>query len=327
MVLYVLVGLVVLGAGYSNVKSVVDGRNHPPPGALVAVGGHRLHLHCEGSGAPTVVLEAGAGALSLSMRKIQDALRDSVRVCAYDRAGLGWSESSDSDFDAASSVAELRALVDSAGIARPFVLVGHSLGANIAQIYGASHTADLAGVVLIDPSTPDDLLEDFEGPDSLALATSGCGWKCGMASGMARLGVIRLATRRAGRTRFSEADARAYRAGIARPRHNRAALGSLLAGPKTGAQTQLATQFGDLPVTVLFTEKTRGPSGKETEADVAIWHALKLQQMRTLLAGTTRGRGPIVVPNATHVSVTLEAESARLIAAETLRLIRTGNGN
>lgn len=325
IVLSVIAGLVALGALYNNVKYAIDARHHPPPGMLVDVGDHTLHIHCEGSGSPTVVLEAGAGAWSFAMANIQARLRDSLRVCSYDRAGLGWSESSGSDFDAGSSVTELRTLVDSAGVVKPFVLVGHSLGANIAQVYAARHPEELYGVVLIDPGTPDDLLEGFTGTDSAALAITSCGWKCGTARGVARLGLVRFAARKAGRKRLSDSAAKAYRANVARPRVVNAAVGTLAFLPKTGVQTRQATQFGELPVTVLFTENTREPVGKETPLDVEKWHALKLEQMRTLLKGTTRGRGPLIVPGATHMSVLFEPQSAHLIADETLRLARSRN--
>ncbi|HEX9895251.1 MAG TPA: alpha/beta hydrolase, partial [Gemmatimonadales bacterium] len=213
---WTLVGLLLIGPGYSNVKALIDARRFPPPGKLIDVGSHRLHLDCQGNGTPTVMLEAGAGAWSLAMRRLQDALRDSVKVCSYDRAGLGWSDPSSAGFDVASSVAELRMLIDSAGITKPVVLVGHSLGANIAQVYAASHPGDLAGIVLLDPGTPDDLLEDFTGTDSAALAITSCGWKCTLASATAWFGVVRFITRNAGRKTLLGEDGSAYRAALAR---------------------------------------------------------------------------------------------------------------
>jgi pimeloyl-ACP methyl ester carboxylesterase len=318
-------GLLALAAFYHGGKSLLETRRYPPPGKLVNIGGHRLHIHCEGAGEPTVLLDAGAGAWSIAMKRIQVALRDSIRVCSYDRAGLGWSERSGAGYDAASSIAELRTLVDSAPIRKPFVLVGHSLGANIAQVYGATHREDLAGIVLIDPATPDDLLEDFTGTDSAALAMTSCGWQCSAASAVARLGAVRIPARKAGRRNFDADDGQVYRAGLVRPSAVRATVGSMLFIPKTAVQTRRAVQFGDLPVTVLFSENTREPQGEETVADVARWHALKLTQMGELLTGTSRARGPVVVPNVTHVTVIFDSAAVRSIAAEVLRLIRTQN--
>jgi pimeloyl-ACP methyl ester carboxylesterase len=99
------------------------------------------------------------------------------------------------------------------------VLVGHSLGANIAEYYAGTFGDDLAGVVLIDPGTTEDLLEDFTGTESDARAIARCGWKCAAAAAAANLGVVRLATRKAGAKHMSPDDAAVYRAELAL-RHN-----------------------------------------------------------------------------------------------------------
>ena len=89
----VLVGLMLLGAGGESLAEAADARAYPPPGQLVDVGGHRLHLHCVGTGSPTVVIEAGLGDWSATWSdRVQPEAARTTRVCAYDRAGLGWSD-------------------------------------------------------------------------------------------------------------------------------------------------------------------------------------------------------------------------------------------
>jgi hypothetical protein len=63
----------------------------PAPGVLIHVNGHKLRLHCTGpsDASPTVVLEAGGGGSSTAWSRVQNLLRDRIRTCAYDRAGLG----------------------------------------------------------------------------------------------------------------------------------------------------------------------------------------------------------------------------------------------
>jgi pimeloyl-ACP methyl ester carboxylesterase len=100
----------------------------PLPGQLVDVGGHQLHIHCTGSGAPTVVIDAGNACFGLEWTPIQDQLSDKTRVCTYDRAGYGWSEAGPSPRDAATAVAELHDLLQAAKETGPYILVGHSLG-------------------------------------------------------------------------------------------------------------------------------------------------------------------------------------------------------
>ena len=93
----VLAVLVVasVGGGYETVRESLDARAYPMPGQLVDVGGHRLHLHCTGSGSPTVVLEPGQRRRRPpTSRWIAPAVARDTTVCVYDRAGRGWSDAS-----------------------------------------------------------------------------------------------------------------------------------------------------------------------------------------------------------------------------------------
>ncbi len=124
----VLVGLPLLGAGYQGVAGWADARRYPPPGQLVDVGGYRLHLVCQGQGAPPFVLESGAAGPGLMWQLVQPELAQTHRVCVYDRAGLGWSDPSPLPRTSANMAAVLHALLAAAGVAPPYLLVGHSLG-------------------------------------------------------------------------------------------------------------------------------------------------------------------------------------------------------
>jgi pimeloyl-ACP methyl ester carboxylesterase len=124
----------------------------PPPGVLVDVGGHRLHLRCVGptDARPTVVLEAGGGAYSAAWAAVQELLAPRVRSCAYDRAGAGWSEPGPAPRTMRQEAFELHALLASAGVRTPVVLVGHSIGGLLARVYAERYPADVAGAVLVD---------------------------------------------------------------------------------------------------------------------------------------------------------------------------------
>src|SRR5688572_711629 len=80
------------GAAYEAVASAQDTMRYPPPGRLVDVGGYRIHLLCMGEGSPTVLLDAWSGGWSTEWEPVQPALARSTRVCAWDRAGSGWSD-------------------------------------------------------------------------------------------------------------------------------------------------------------------------------------------------------------------------------------------
>lgn len=125
------------------------------PGELVPVAETQLHLFCTGAGAPTVLLEAGLGGNYLDWTLVQPALSASYRVCSYDRAGAGFSARSARPRTAANIAAELHELVRAAGIARPFVLVGHSFGGLIGATFARSFPQDVAGLVLLDAMHPD----------------------------------------------------------------------------------------------------------------------------------------------------------------------------
>lgn len=124
----------------------------PPPGLLVDVGGHRLHLHCVGEVGRTVVFDTGAGAWSIHARSVQErvAREAGARVCAYDRAGLGCSEPGPGPRTSRRMAAELHALLDRAGLEPPYVLVGHSLGGYNVRLFVADHPEEVAGVVLVE---------------------------------------------------------------------------------------------------------------------------------------------------------------------------------
>jgi len=124
------------------------------PGDLVDVGGHSLHIYCQGEGSPTVVLEAGLGDGSINFRALQDRLARHTRTCAYDRAGYGWSEPGPAPRDLATIAAELDALLDGAGEAGPYVLAGHSIGGLYALGFASRNPEDVVGIVLIDSSHP-----------------------------------------------------------------------------------------------------------------------------------------------------------------------------
>jgi pimeloyl-ACP methyl ester carboxylesterase len=99
-------------------------------------------------------MEAAASAPWSVWRKVQPELSQVTRVCSYDRAGHGWSAPRDAPRDAETIVRELHSLLDEAAVKRPFVLAGHSAGGLYVREYFREFPADVAGVALIDSSSP-----------------------------------------------------------------------------------------------------------------------------------------------------------------------------
>jgi pimeloyl-ACP methyl ester carboxylesterase len=143
-----------IGGGYETVRESLDARAYPMPGQLIDVGGHRLHLHCTGSGSPTVVLEPGHGATSSDFAWIAPAVARDSRVCVYDRAGRGWSDTTDGPQDAAHIAADLHTLLDRAHVPGPYVLAGHSFGGLYILSFAAQFPDQVAGMVLLDSTAP-----------------------------------------------------------------------------------------------------------------------------------------------------------------------------
>lgn len=157
--LVLIVILVAAGLLYESSARARDLAAVSPPGVLLDVGGHRLHLVCAGDtqpGRPTVILEAGAGGWSIHWHNFQQQVAEFARVCAYDRAGFGWSEPGPTPRDGAQIVAELHSLLAASGEAAPYVLVGASRGGQYARLYAATHPAEVVGLVLVD-GEPEDL--------------------------------------------------------------------------------------------------------------------------------------------------------------------------
>jgi pimeloyl-ACP methyl ester carboxylesterase len=133
-----------------------------PPGVLVDLGGRRLHLWCSGAGAPAVILEAGAGAFSIDWALVQPQIAGSNRVCSYDRAGLGWSDSGPNAGKPDAIVADLHALLAAAGVKPPYVMVGASMGGIYARLYDLAYPAEVAGMVLVDPASEERLFTMYQ---------------------------------------------------------------------------------------------------------------------------------------------------------------------
>lgn len=143
------------GAIYENISDARDRRFNPMTGKLFDVGGYRMHIDCTGEGSPTVILESGLGDTYISWRKVQPQVAKITRVCSYDRAGIGYSESSSQPRTSKVMAAELHSLLQAAGVAPPYVLVGHSMGGYNVRLYASLYRNQVAGIVLVDASHPD----------------------------------------------------------------------------------------------------------------------------------------------------------------------------
>jgi pimeloyl-ACP methyl ester carboxylesterase len=154
----IIIVALLAGVAYEQIMRRQAAEQFPPPGRLVDVGGHRMQIDCRGSGSPTVVLEAGLDALgSLSWSAVHDAIAKHGRACAYSRAGLVWSEPRSEKFQPDGVARDLHGLLANAGEHPPFVMVGHSLGGPYIMTFTRLYPQDVAGLVFVDASHPDQI--------------------------------------------------------------------------------------------------------------------------------------------------------------------------
>jgi pimeloyl-ACP methyl ester carboxylesterase len=158
-----LLGLIVLVIAAGAVWEAME-RHHAkeafkPEGKIVDIGGGRhMHIDCRGTGAPTVVLEAGLDTNgTLAWSAVHDQIAAFTRTCAYDRAGVQWSDDKPGVHDGEGVAKDLHALLTAAGEKGPYVLAGHSLGGPYVMTYTRLYPNEVAGVVFVDASHPDQL--------------------------------------------------------------------------------------------------------------------------------------------------------------------------
>jgi pimeloyl-ACP methyl ester carboxylesterase len=154
-----VMGAALTGATYQWLATRKDLAATPPPGHLVDIGGYRLHLWCTGDGAPAVILDAGLGGSSVDWGFVQPDVARFTRVCSYDRAGMGYSDSGPSPRTARRIARELAELLARSGLSGPVVLVGESIAGFNIRVFASDHPERAAGLVLVDASHEDDAHE------------------------------------------------------------------------------------------------------------------------------------------------------------------------
>lgn len=134
------------------------------PGQLIDIGSRHINVRCSGKGGPTVILMAGLFSWSVIWYKTQPAIAQGTRVCAFDRAGYGFSDPAARPQILSDVVDDLHAALEAGAIPGPYVLVGHSLGGIEARVYAQRWPKDVVGMVLDDTSPAGEGLIDENQP-------------------------------------------------------------------------------------------------------------------------------------------------------------------
>ena len=254
----VLLAATSAGAAVRAVTTDSFASTYPAPGVIRSVGDHRLHIDCRGQGQPTVVLVSGLGEFSASWARIRDGVAPTTRVCAYDRAGQGWSDDLAHPQDGIAAAADLHALLAAAGERGPFVLAGHSIGGPYAMTYAERFPDEVAGMVLLDSTTP----RQFDAIPAYPVQYAMMRRAYGVLPTLARLGLGALLTG----SHLPTDDAAPVDAMSATPRAGRNARDEVSMLPVLFRQARALTTLGDRPLVVLTSTENARDSEGWTEA-------------------------------------------------------------
>jgi len=240
LLIVVIVLTAAAGVLYQNISETRDRRFHSMLGQRIDVGGYKMHIQCVGQGSPAVILDSGLGDSYFSWHKVQLQIAKFTRVCSYDRAGMGYSDSSPRARTSEVIAEELRRLLLSAAVTPPYILVGHSMGGFDLRLFASLYRKDVAGMVLVDASHPE---QQKRFP--LALNDMDATWlreqeflEFTMPFGIPRL------------VGFCDEDA-AARAAECNFHSAREAVAELKAISESAAQTAATGNLGDMPLVVL----------------------------------------------------------------------------
>jgi pimeloyl-ACP methyl ester carboxylesterase len=144
--------LILLIPLVSCAQTVTQDSTYPKNGRLVNIGERKLYLQCSGKGGPTILLVAGGGAFAIDWWLVQSQISATCRVCAFDRAGLGWSDSGPDEETVEETVSDLHTLLAAAQEKGPYLLVGASIGGIFIQAYQNAFPKEVAGLVFSNSS-------------------------------------------------------------------------------------------------------------------------------------------------------------------------------
>ena len=301
-----ILGLAVLAFAYEALTERKERQRLPPPGLLVDVDGHRLHLVVTGDEqpGPTVIVDGGMVSFSSNWAWVQPELAKVVRVVACDRAGLGWSDPGPKPRDAGQSARELHTALEQLGITGPYVLAGHSYGGLAARAFAAVYPQDVAGMVLVDGSHPDQWVR-------FGVSSKVLGYGNKAASVVARFGLFRIFDKEY-KLLADGLPPRAYDELMAfgrTPRALSAAGDAALAwDDRTRPLVNNAPGLGDLPLIVLsVTEQPRMGD--------------KLTTMQAELPALSSQGRHITVEGAYHEGLLARRDSARVVTDSILRVV------
>ena len=318
-----LLTLAIIGAIYQAVATQIDQRTYPPPGEMVDVGTHSLHINCIGEGSPTVILESGLGTMSADWANVQPQVAKTTRVCSYDRAGTGWSERGPTPRDPKQIARELHTLLANAGIDGPYVLVGQSFGGLYVRMYDDMYPKEVAGMVLVDASHPGMWTRL---PPQVVATLKPPAWQVGAMTFLTRLGVFRLSGGDMAECGLPTQQCKEEQAYL-RSTQYKVTWGQEMLAPERDAQVRATRGLGDKPLVVLSAgdhshDFAAGVSANALTRFERIWDTLQSE-----LAAMSIGSTHLVVEGAGHSTLQTDRQDAHVTSAaieQVVEAVRTG---
>jgi pimeloyl-ACP methyl ester carboxylesterase len=142
---YLLLSIAIINQA---IASLIETKFQKPPGELIDLGGYKVHLYCQGTGSPTVIIDHSLGGVEGYF--LVEEIAEFTRVCIYDRPGYGWSDPSPKPRCSREIVRELNLLLTKANIESPYILVGNSFGSYNVRLYARLFADRVTGMVLSD---------------------------------------------------------------------------------------------------------------------------------------------------------------------------------
>lgn len=292
-------------------------------------GGRKINFVCQGKGSPTVILTAGLGGWSSAWSAVAPPLAKRVRLCAWDRAGYGFSDGSPKPQSVDATTADLEQALKAGHIGGPYVLVGHSAGAYETLRFTDRHRADVVGIVLVDPSVPDQdarfaalspvMMKGQQ--DGLKMASAfqrTCGRKLADGSMKPDDGLWKSCFKPAAELPPATAAALAEADRAPGRFETKASLAEQFA-PSSVAVTDPKRNYGDLPLIVLtqgkgLTPPGSSPDAQKIEAAWIAWHdeyaALSSRGLNLIVRGSGH-MVPLEKPQAVTAAISAVLDMAR----------------
>ena len=306
--LWTIVFVIVLattGTIYQTAATEADQKDFPAPGNLIDVGGFKMHIQCMGVGSPTVILDALSGGFSSYWAWIQPEVAMQTRVCAFDRAGYGWSELDTEPESSERAARNLHALLANAGIAGPYILVGHSKGGLYVRQYAEMYPQEVAGLVLLDSSHP----EQFQlHPDWLAGDTSMLKWMP-LVKTLMRMGVGHVYFAFGGEVDFKDLPSRQHdeiASAWSSVRYWQSQETGMLLGADIFQEVNGLGSLGDMPLIVV----SRGEDISDGWGD-----------LQNELAALSTNSTHIIVEGSTHASLIFNPEHAHIVSQAIVQIV------